>query len=385
MRACSLDHLVGGNEQLVRYREAEHPGSRGIDDQFELARLPNWQVRGLGPLEDAAGIDTGLTPCILNVGTVAHQPAHFGNFTRRICRGNRVARRQVGKLHPPTGEKRVGDNEERVGPLAYKSCEGRINLVDGAGVEDLDLQSNGARSRFHVSQNPIRIGGGRIDEHCYTSRSRHQFMQEFQLLCHQLTSDNIDTRCITPRPGEAGDEPEPDRVFVDDKDDGDRRSCRLGRQRWSRASGHRDHPNSSASQIGRQRRQSIDLILGPAVFNHYILTLDNVCRFEALTEYAHTLRHSVRRSGVEEPDHWNRLLLCTRRERPCRHCAAEQRDELAPLHVWMAPAWQEIIWRAAQRSLAVMCPACWCSPGGLLALMGSANRVLIIRTGSMSR
>jgi hypothetical protein len=30
-------------------------------------------------------------------------------------------------------------------------------------------------------------------------------------------------------------------------------------------------------------------------------------------------------------------------------------------------------------------PACWCSPGGLLALMGSANRVLIIRTGSMSR
>src|SRR5262245_59470689 len=50
--------------------------------------------------------------------------------------------------------------------------------------------------------------------------------------------------------------------------------------------------------------------------------------------------------------------------------AAEQRDEVAPLHVWMAPAWQEIIWRAAQRSLAVMCPACWCNPGGLLALMG---------------
>src|SRR5262245_1302901 len=59
--------------------------------------------------------------------------------------------------------------------------------------------------------------------------------------------------------------------------------------------------------------------------------------------------------------------------------------ERAPVHVWMAPAWQEIIWRAAQRSLAVMCPACWCSPGGLLALMGSANRVLIIQTGSMSR
>src|SRR5262249_26777017 len=48
-------------------------------------------------------------------------------------------------------------------------------------------------------------------------------------------------------------------------------------------------------------------------------------------------------------------------------------DELASFHVWMAPAWQEIIWRAAQRSLAVMCPACWCSPGGLLALMGRSG------------
>src|SRR5262245_20601505 len=62
-----------------------------------------------------------------------------------------------------------------------------------------------------------------------------------------------------------------------------------------------------------------------------------------------------------------------------------QRDEFAPLHVWMAPAWQEITSRAAQKSLAVMCPACSRSPHGLLALMGSANRGLITRTGSMSR
>ena len=65
---------------------------------------------------------------------------------------------------------------------------------------------------------------------------------------------------------------------------------------------------------------------------------------------------------------------------------AKQRDELATAaHVWMAPAWQEITSRAAQKSLAVMCPACSRSPDGLLALMESANRVLIIRTGSMSR
>jgi hypothetical protein len=77
--------------------------------------------------------------------------------------------------------------------------------------------------------------------------------------------------------------------------------------------------------------------------------------------------------------------LRTRRERPGRRRAAEQRDERAALHVWMAPAWQEEMQRAAQKSLAVMCPACSRSPEGLLALMESANRGLIIRAGSMSQ
>ena len=75
---------------------------------------------------------------------------------------------------------------------------------------------------------------------------------------------------------------------------------------------------------------------------------------------------------------------CCVREWPSRR-AAEQSDELTPPHVWMAPAWQEKMQRAAQKSLAVMCPACSRSPDGLLALMESANRGLIIRAGSMSQ
>ena len=38
------------------------------------------------------------------------------------------------------------------------------------------------------------------------------------------------------------------------------------------------------------------------------------------------------RSGVKIPDHRHRRLLRPRRERPRRRRAAEQRDELAPLH-----------------------------------------------------
>src|SRR6058998_2365951 len=78
-------------------------------------------------------------------------------------------------------------------------------------------------------------------------------------------------------------------------------------------------------------------------------------------------------------------LLRARRERPRGGRTSDKRDERAALHVWMAPAWQEITSRAAQKSLAVMCPACSRSPDGLLALMGSANRGLITRAGSMSQ
>src|SRR2546430_7313372 len=65
----SLDHLVGGHEQLVGHAEAEHPGGLGVDDQLELRGLYDWQVRGLRALEDAAGIDAPLTIRIRQAGS----------------------------------------------------------------------------------------------------------------------------------------------------------------------------------------------------------------------------------------------------------------------------------------------------------------------------
>src|SRR5262245_27782691 len=44
---------------------------------------------------------------------------------------------------------------------------------------------------------------------------------------------------------------------------------------------------------------------------------------------------------TEEADTSDLGRLRTRRERPRDRRAAEQRDELAAFHVWMAPAWQE--------------------------------------------
>src|SRR5262249_51328660 len=77
------------------------------------------------------------------------------------------------------------------------------------------------------------------------------------------------------------------------------------------------------------RRQSIHLILGPAVFDRDVLTLDIAGILEALAKYAQTIGVHVRRCGSKKPDHRRRRLLCLRAERPRRRRPTEQRDERA--------------------------------------------------------
>src|SRR5262249_47711078 len=125
---------------------------------------------------------------------------------------------------------------------------------------------------------------------------------------------------------------ERDRVFGDGEDDGDRRGCRLGGKRWRGGSGRNDHGNRSTNQFGRQRRQSIKLVLGPAIFDHCILPLDEACLLQTLAKCAQAVRVSVGRRGVKEPYHRHRRLLRPRHKRPRSRSAPEQRDECAPPH-----------------------------------------------------
>src|SRR5262252_2523835 len=137
-----------------------------------------------------------------------------------------------------------------------------------------------------------------------------------------------------------------------------------------------------ANQIVRQLRKSFIAPSFISVLETHVFSLDIAEITESLSKGIDGRQRFERQDT--DGDYFP-CLLRARRERPCCRRAAEKRDEVAAPHVWMAPAWQEIIWRAAQRSLAVMCPACSRSPDGLLALMESANRGLITRAGSMSQ
>jgi len=90
------------------------------------------QIRRLGALEDAAGIDAGLTIGVGNVASVAHQSADFGKFAPRIDRGQPMVRRLLRELHAPAVEKTISGNEEGLGQLA-------ANVAKAASISRLVL------------------------------------------------------------------------------------------------------------------------------------------------------------------------------------------------------------------------------------------------------
>jgi hypothetical protein len=93
-----------------------------------------------------------------------------------------------------------------------------------------------------------------------------------------------------------------------------------------------DHRHLTAYQIGCEVRQSVVLVLRPAILDHHILALDIAGFTNALLEWGQIPCTISKRRATEEPDHRCRSLLCARRERPRRSRTSRKRDELAPVH-----------------------------------------------------
>jgi hypothetical protein len=161
-----------------------------------------------------------------------------------------------------------------------------------------------------------------VHEDGNTGGCGHQLTQEFQPLCGQFGIEKIDARQVATRPSKAGDKTKSHRVVAHGEDGGNRRGCRLGRHhRRGISSG--DHSDASANQIGRQLRQPVISTLRPAVFDCHVLAFDIAGLLQALAKSAHTVRESLGRLSIEEPDHRHGRLLRARGKRPGGRRAAE--------------------------------------------------------------
>src|SRR5262249_39353673 len=123
-----------------------------------------------------------------------------------------------------------------------------------------------------------------------------------------------------------------DWIAAEREHDRDRRSrCFGGNDRRSAADCN-NYRDPSGDKIGRQYWQSVILTVGPTEGDVNVLAFD-IARVPQSQPKCHLVRSRIaRRPAAGEPDHRHGRLLRARGERPRGRRAAEQRDELAPLH-----------------------------------------------------
>src|SRR5262245_12502602 len=114
-------------------------------------------------------------------------------------------------------------------------------------------------------------------------------------------------------------------------------SRRHGRSDRSFAADRDDDSDLTANEIGRQRRHSVILALGPAVLDRDVAALDEASFLQASAEAGDEMRERTGRRRAEKPHHRHRCLLRARCQRPHGRCAAEQRDERASPHGGISP------------------------------------------------
>jgi hypothetical protein len=107
---------------------------------------------------------------------------------------------------------------------------------------------------------------------------------------------------------------------------------RFDRERGRRCDRH-DHIHIARNQFGGHRRQPFVTTFRPAIF-HRDVPPDNVAALaEALMKGRDVSLPLVERGETDKADHrHHRMLLCACRERPGGSRAANECNELAPLH-----------------------------------------------------
>jgi hypothetical protein len=83
----------------------------------------------------------------------------------------------------------------------------------------------------------------------------------------QFASEIVDAGGVAAGAGQARDETERDGVLVHGEDNGDCVGGRLGRQCRGCSDGGDHHSDVAVNQIGGQRRQSIIVVLCPAILD----------------------------------------------------------------------------------------------------------------------
>ena len=88
-----------------------------------------------------------------------------------------MAERQCGELFSTAIEEWIGADHESTGSQLEQGCKDRIEVVFGARMQDMELQSQRAGRRLRLSHFGLDSGISRVDEQGEKGRRGEQFVQ----------------------------------------------------------------------------------------------------------------------------------------------------------------------------------------------------------------
>src|SRR5262249_48924885 len=137
-----LDYLVGDGQQGFGHVDAEGLGGFEIDHELEPYRPQHWKVAGFFAVENATRINAELAIKLRYVGPIAHESAGVRKITLEIERRYPMLSGQRYDLRPLGGKEAAGTNEQGFGPLFHEARKSRVDVVNVAGIGDLDFPPN---------------------------------------------------------------------------------------------------------------------------------------------------------------------------------------------------------------------------------------------------
>src|SRR5262245_55707530 len=112
--AGSTEPAVGLQQQRLWHRKAENPGRLEVDGQFQLRRLLDRKVAGLGSLEDLVDVGGGLSYLVVEVRGVRHEAARLDELAFTPDRRDPGFRCQFYQNVPVGSGQKTGRPDQRV-------------------------------------------------------------------------------------------------------------------------------------------------------------------------------------------------------------------------------------------------------------------------------
>jgi hypothetical protein len=183
------DHPVGAHQHRLGHLDAECRGRFQVDDRLDRRRLLDRQIGRRSAAQHAIGVVGQAAVGVDQTRAVgAQRPCLGEDRPARHHRDppiHRVGDDAVAVLH----REAVGEERDRLHPVARHPLEGRGQLVAGARRDVTDIQAHAARGRLGVRALARFARVGRIGEQGDAADAGHHLEQELEALAVELGAE----------------------------------------------------------------------------------------------------------------------------------------------------------------------------------------------------